>query len=440
MNTLLLTYFFPPYNSIGCIRVGKFARYLSELGHTVNVVTAQAQVVEQQDASLPVELDPAQVVYTRWLDVNAGVRHAAALVQRRSAGKRNATPSSTVLASLDGMPPVLRTLSKLYLSLVNIPDAFWGWQPYAQRASLHIARHKRPDIILASGPPFSAFQVAAGLARRLRIPWVADFRDFWADKPQYPFLDWRRNLDRVLERRALRHATGLVTVSAPMLEVLRRRYPSLAHEVITNGFDPQDFLADTHPDTRLPVILRYTGTLFYVGNNNPTPLLQALHMLGENRKHVRLEFLLRDFAPRLVRMAADAGVSDTVHVLPPVSYQRSLELQQRSDALVLILPSGQNWEGAYSGKFFEYCGAGRPILAVADSSNVAAQAVKTHSLGLASTNPYEICKWLEMLIDEKLTRGRVAGLDPRRLGIFTRQAQTEKLAAFLSACVTSSRR
>ena len=66
MHILILSYYFPPYNTIGAIRVGKFARYLSEMGHQVHVVAARDPALEQNDASLAVEIAPERVTYTGW--------------------------------------------------------------------------------------------------------------------------------------------------------------------------------------------------------------------------------------------------------------------------------------------------------------------------------------------------------------------------------------
>ncbi|MEE3920661.1 glycosyltransferase [Micromonospora sp. BRA006-A] len=61
-----------------------------------------------------------------------------------------------------------------------LPDPQLNWIRPPVRDFDRFAAGWRPDVILVSGPPFSGFVVAATLARRFRVPWVADYRDLWS--------------------------------------------------------------------------------------------------------------------------------------------------------------------------------------------------------------------------------------------------------------------
>ena len=43
MRILFISFFFPPYNAIGCVRTGKTAKYLMRFGHDVRVISAREQ-------------------------------------------------------------------------------------------------------------------------------------------------------------------------------------------------------------------------------------------------------------------------------------------------------------------------------------------------------------------------------------------------------------
>ena len=49
--------------------------------------------------------------------------------------------------------------------------------------------------------------------------------------------------------------------------------------VVLNGFGAGDFADDIYPAAELPLVMRYTGTLFYVGNSDPSILFDALREL-----------------------------------------------------------------------------------------------------------------------------------------------------------------
>src|SRR5262249_6167048 len=64
MRILILSCFFPPYNTIGAVRVGKTAKYLVQFGHDVRVIAARDLAFPR---SLPLEIAPERVCYTNWL-------------------------------------------------------------------------------------------------------------------------------------------------------------------------------------------------------------------------------------------------------------------------------------------------------------------------------------------------------------------------------------
>jgi hypothetical protein len=61
MRVLIISFWFPPSNVVGAIRVGKLARYLVRHGHEPRVLTTD--VVE--DRSLPLEI-PSEYVHSEY--------------------------------------------------------------------------------------------------------------------------------------------------------------------------------------------------------------------------------------------------------------------------------------------------------------------------------------------------------------------------------------
>jgi glycosyltransferase involved in cell wall biosynthesis len=418
LRILIVSLYFPPYNTVGAIRVGKFARHLTEMGHIVHVVAARSPALEQRDASLPVEIPATQVHYTSWWDINALPR---AVVAR---GRRSSL--KTVAPTPEALPAALRSLARLYLSLTNIPDAFWGWASHALHAGRGVARANELDAIVASAPPFTALQVAHKLSAEFSIPWFADLRDLWADKEPYPFVVWRRVLDRWQQRRTLISAAGVVTVSEPLAESLRMDGTPCPVTVVYNGFDPDDVPARIQPSADGPVRLLYTGSLY----GDPDPLFRALALLPNGKSDVRLEFLLRGDASALISRARACGVVDSIQVFDPVSYQECLSRQARADALLLIQGEGPRWRGIVSGKIFEYLATGRPILALTGNDSVVHRILTDSGAGCASREPHDIARWLDQKVREKRTGG-IPHVESSRIAEFTRPVQTRLLEKFL---------
>jgi hypothetical protein len=93
------------------------------------------------------------------------------------------------------------------------------------------------------------------------VPWVGELRDLWTDNHYYTFPTWRRVLETWIERRTLRTAAGLVTVSEPLAQMLRLRY-DMPVCVVLNGFDPADYppVQRLQPDRFLRIV--YTGNVY----------------------------------------------------------------------------------------------------------------------------------------------------------------------------------
>src|SRR5580704_1810809 len=90
MNILLVSWYFPPANEIGAIRVGKMAEDMLRRGHDVRVLTA---VQTTSDNSLTSAFPESRVVRTSWIDVDT-ISSPWTLMSRdkQRAGSTNAFP------------------------------------------------------------------------------------------------------------------------------------------------------------------------------------------------------------------------------------------------------------------------------------------------------------------------------------------------------------
>ena len=68
MKILMVSWFFPPANTIGAVRMGRMARFLTQQGHDLKVLAASDLPFPK---TLPLEIEEEQVLYAHWADVNA---------------------------------------------------------------------------------------------------------------------------------------------------------------------------------------------------------------------------------------------------------------------------------------------------------------------------------------------------------------------------------
>lgn len=427
LKILFISYFFPPYNAIGAVRTGKMVKRLLDAGHDVRVVSATRQGLPQ---TLQIQIPEGVVNYTDWVDVDMIVTRALgkkAVTKVKSAG---AAPTS----KMKWPSRMVSMVGRFYVSWMHVPDRYIGWFFFARKACQQIIDEGwRPDVIYASATPYTALMVAASAGRRNDIPWVGELRDLWTDNPYAH----HRALSRWLERRTLRTAAALVTVSEPLAQVLADKYPSSCH-VIMNGFDAEDFVrsvpkTDTSRAESRRLKIVYTGQL-YAGRRDPTVLLQALALDRTLASQVDVVF----YGPNLAwvaKLATEYGVQAAVRIHEPVTRMEAIRAQQQADVLLLLTWDDPRERGVLTGKLFEYIGAGRPILVLGHVEGDAASLVCGEGFGVASNDPVEVAAFMKALLSDTTTRATYERAFHERAGLYERQAQVERLVDVLkTAC------
>lgn len=436
MRILIVSHYFAPYQVMGAMRMSKLAKYWHGKGYEVRVISASNQPLRK---SLPLEIPADKVVYTYWPYLKPYLER---LVLRKPPS--DAPPKPT--APRKG-PSLKSRLAFYYKTITNFPDGYISWYPWALQAGRKLLANWKPDFILASAPPNTCLLVASKLSREFKVPWFADMRDLWLEDPYrvYPFKypSWRNALENRLEQQVLGQAKGLITVSEPLAKVLRHKYRQPV-QVITNGFDPQDYPTQQGLAQGGPLQILYTGTL-YEGGRDPTPLMEAMQMLRLSPQQIelvfmgppqlhqspeRFEYLMKSYEQMVQTVAQGFGVQHLVKARPPVTFKESVRLQTQADVLLLLIRNHPSEEGVFTGKVFEYVGASRPILAIGPSNNVAIQLVQERGLGLASQEPSQIAQWLQGLLQQK-ANGGIPNLPPSAKVGLSRNEQFEQMERFM---------
>ncbi|CAN5171570.1 glycosyltransferase [soil metagenome] len=426
MKLLIISYNFPPYNASGSVRVGKLARYLIERGHDVRVVAGEGLPFPK---TLDMHFPDATVVHVPYWNVEAPIDWA----RRRLQGGDIAVAAVSTGSEKQGLA---RKLVGFYRALFAIPDGQLGWRRPALRAARTLVKNWRPDMIVSSALPFTCHVVARKLARELDVPWIAEFRDLFAENPYNDVARWRAWLNGVIERHTMKDASGCTTVSQPLADALVAAH-GRPTAVILNGFDAADVVPGIVPPRGpRPLRILYTG-IIYPGRRDPRPLFAAIAKLGEHGKQIVVDFYGQDMRG-VAAMAAEAGVSAQVRIFSPVSYQKALRLQQEADILLLLLWDDPREKGVFTGKIFEYAGAGRPILSIGAEAGVAAELIRERKLGVSASGVDSIAAALTAWLDEFENSGCVAGPSPGGRAGLSRADQFAKFENFIAQFARAS--
>lgn len=431
MRILLISCHFAPYNSIGAIRPSQTARILVGRGHDVRVLTVKDQPYE---SSLPLPPELAdRVSYVPY----GGLER---LVERFLGERRPGSPR--VQAGRPVSRPGLRLLTwlkKAYRSCGRYPDRYGSWirGAFHEGKYLFTTNAWKPDVIVATYPPLSAFYVGSRLAAWANVPWVADFRDVDSHRKPGAEFAWRERLDRIIEKKLLRNVAGMTTISKPLADALRRIHDAPC-EVIMNGCDPdaasgaQD-LAAVHQFTSDRVNIVYTGR-GYPGKYDVSPLFRALVSMGGSLEQFAVWFYGRE-VEEYAQEARRFGLTSIVHCQNPVEYAQCRQIQRAADVLLLFQWNDPEVDGIIPAKFYEYIVAARPILAVGRPDTVLGAAIRDHTLGLASSDPQQIADWLMRTQMAKASVGKIKSVPVDATATFRRENQVERLEGFLECCV-----
>lgn len=443
MRILIVSWYMPPFNTMGALRVGKLCKFLNEQGHDVRVVSCGKLPFEK---TLRLEFPEERIARSGYSDVialpKAVQRVRVALGGGSGSGDAMVPPAPVPnqAPSADTTPQragLLRSMLKLYETLVAFPDGMVGWLPHGLRAGKAMLQDWSPDVVLGSAPPFTSILIARALSQRAHAPLVVEYRDRYFEDSYHEFSKlqaFRKKIDRWVENWWMKPAKGIVTVSDPWAEEYRARY-GLPVVTVYNGFDPDDFPLREERSFAPPGTLRivYTGVL-YTDRRDPSPLFAAIKLMGEAGKSIQVDFYGAD-PVALRRMASAHGVLGQVSANDRVSYADSIALQMNADILLLLQWDDERELGNVPGKVFEYIASRRPVLGLGPVGGVPARILQERNAGAVINEPAQIAARLAEWQNEKRAKGELSLLPASVRDGLSRSDQYANVEKFLASIV-----
>lgn len=363
---LFVTYYSPPYpSSLGTQRLTKFTKYWARAGWGITLLT-----------TAPGEDDT--------VDIKGEQLHPDVRVVRIAPGKAN---------------------HSLAYQGRFVPDDFFMWVRPAVIAMNEIIRAERPDVIVATVPPYSNALVAAICAAKHGIPLVTDFRDPWTQIDlsfviHHKALRW---INAILERRVLRNSQ--LCLIADDLKFIGQYFPDGKRweskvVSVTNGYDEEDFFGtqDIGPPDDGIFCISYVGGLYdqktfeYVIE----PLREWARLFPEDMRSVR--FVYAGNSSHIFKF--DNALPCALENHDFLSHHQAIALRFQSHLQLCCLPPYFK-PHLYSGKIFEMIRTPVPILAVVRADSALANLVKVTEMGI-SVAPGEAvagATYLKMIFD-----------------------------------------
>lgn len=383
MRILLLTHYFEPENGAPQRRWRALIERLVRAGHEVDVI---APPPHYPTGSIEPKLASTLRPGGRARGEHGAMVHRVAYLRH----------TSTIVS---------RTLDHLWVARATITSATW----LARRGRLN------PDVVIATAPGLPTLFAGRVLAKRLKVPLVAEMRDAWPDLVSHTpgFVQARGPASR-LKRRVHEFVTSLqrdaalvVTTTESFAEVLRARGIDTV-EVIRNGTSLDRYAtipATTHDHDSLRVL--YIGT---VGRSQGLEAVISASALARERG-VDVRTRIVGFGAELKRLhELNLSLGSPVQLLSRVAPREVRGHYEWADTTVVSLRDWEPFRWTVPSKLYELMATGKHITAIVDGE--AADLVQQSGSGDV-VKPGDVQAiadlWERLASDRSLLDSRVSG-------------------------------
>lgn len=350
-HVVLVTTWFYPTNRVASYRMNAIAKYLDPKKYRLSVVSITG------DDELPYRSE-----------------HFGAEVYRVSGNKwlkkrRQTTSDSRLLHKL-------KSLNNILVSRFSRAD-YPGWAEAAAAELQKLHTTDKIDIVISSYAPADAHVAAYEFVRKNKdLKWVADMRD---EMSLNPFITAKeKSALYAIEKQIAPLVQAVCSVSKPILEGFRSIMgdEGIRYLEVRNGYDHDKEPYGNFNDV---FTLLYAGTFY--GKRKPDTFFEALLELQKEGK------LPDDWKFQLlgthVNFHVPSELRSHLEFLPTMGNEDAVDMMFKADCNVLIHPP-MGVKGVYTGKLFEYISAEKPVLALVDMEDVAAELIQDQKAGFCA--------------------------------------------------------
>lgn len=422
-RVLIISYYWPPTGGSGVQRWVKFAKYLPSEGWQPVIYTPLNPEAITVDESLLDEIPPQVEVIRRKIFEPYNIYRALT-------GKKGRTAQSGEVNPINSQEKSFTQKVAMWIrGNMFIPDPRCFWIGPSVRFLKEYLKEHPVDIIVSTGPPHSMHLIARKVARATGIPWVADFRDPWTKMFYFKHLalsPWAERKHARLEKMVLDDASVVVAVS-PLVQDEFKAMTTTEVDLITNGFDEDDFAAKPQRDEYFSI----THTGLFASDGNPDILWKVLaekcRRDSEFKKLLRIR-LAGKTDKQITESIVAAGLGENLEDLGYCNHNDAVCLQKSSSLLILPLRKEPEYRATLPGKLFEYLASERPILGIGQTDGAMARIISQTQAGFVFgwEDSASISRYID-LCWERFRNGTLKA-DTHDIGSFSRRSLTHRMA------------
>jgi hypothetical protein len=374
---LLISYHYPPSSAVGGMRIYGFAKYLTELGWEVNILTVDRKYIQNFDYE---RYKRDRRIEEYKTEVSPKISKIILYTIKRLGYKKNSISNKNYLSNENYDKKTEETkektknrIKRFIDSFLLLPDENRNWIIPALYKAEKIIKEKKINIVLTSCPPYSVHIIGLILKGLIKIKWIADYRDPWItpyNKYLYPTCKVSLAIEKILETLVIKKADSVISTTKNLndkfIEIYKEKIKNKFF-YLSNGFD-SNIIENKKDDFRKydKFTISYTGTLYY--GRSPESIFKAINQL-------KAEMLIRngDVRVKLVgnckytndkkteEIIRKYRLEDEVEINTPVNYKKAIKITGKSQ-LGLVLAPKQTYQ--IPAKIYDLIGAETKALAI----------------------------------------------------------------------------
>ena len=356
-NVLMVAPYFTPRRRVGALRPFKFAIHLRSYGYQPTVLTIRdhKSICTEREKELlkeipVIEIDPP---FDRTTTPNSDEKSQ----------KKERHIISQFMDWIDRNTPMD---TWIYLFLKN----YWK--------IIQLAKEVKPDLIWATGDPWSGLWVGRRISKALELPLVADFRDPWTltSVNLRKRSGFSEGIDQEIEKSIVNEASRLIFTSKLTEEKYRDRYylPESKTATIYNSFD-RTMMKEHEEDVWDVKLKQNCLNIIFMGRfrrlSPATPIILALKELKEENLPVLRCVRIHSFGQPDIEereMIRDSGLEANFIYHERVVPENVNSVLKSAD--ILLLSTNQERREIIPAKLWDYLSVEIPILSIAPNPEV----------------------------------------------------------------------
>ena len=419
---LIIAYYWPPAGGPGVQRWLKFVKYLRNFQLEPIVYVPENPNYPITDNSLVAEIPEGIKILKQPIFEPYGL---ASLFSK----KKTKRISSGIIQKHKKQSLLERILLWIRGNLF-IPDARKYWVKPSVSFLLNYLEREDIKTIITTGPPHSIHLIGLQLKEEFNVQWLADFRDPWTSIGYHKKLKLGKKAARkhkLLESKVL-NAADKIVVTSTTTKTEFKAITTKPIEVITNGYDGE--VQEAKLDDKFTI--SHIGSL--LTDRNPQILWKVLkEICNENERfNQQLQInLVGVVGKEVINSITESGLLAKTKQMGYISHDKVLQLQPKSQVLLLLEIDSKETRGILPGKLFEYLNAKRPILAIGPKAWEASAIIKKTNSGVGLVSSDEsalknvLLEWFSMFQKNELC------LNSTGIEKYSRKKLTEQLANFI---------